>query len=476
MNETASPQRAVWTWIAALVGVFMVAIDTLVVTNALPVIRVDLHAGLPDLEWTVNAYTLTFAVFLLSAASLADRFGRRRVFAIGMLVFTAASAAAAAAPDVETLIAARAVQGLGAAVVLPLTLTLLTSVVPPEKRGHAFGIWGAMVGLGVALGPVIGGSITQYWSWNWIFWINVPVGVLLLPMLLRVRESRGGAGRLDVIGTLVVTVGLLGIVYGLIRSEGSGWSDPLTVVAVGGGALLVLLFLVWEGRTRAPMLPLGLFRDRGFSLSAAIALIMPFGMFGSVFFGAQYLQTVLGYGPLEAGVRTLPWTAMPMIAAPVSGVLTERLGGRPLLIVGLALQTAGIGWLAAVEGTHTAYWHLVPPFVLAGVGMGLFLPAIARVAIGSAPANMEGVASGVTNALRQLGTVLGVTTLATIFAHYGGYLTKDSFVDGMVPAHYVGAAVLGVGTLLAVLLPGRRPVEQQSETSPVGVADPALTR
>src|SRR5947207_148383 len=364
--------RALWTYIVSGVAVFMVSMDNLVVTNALPVIRVDLGTGLEGLEWTVNAYTLSFAVFLLTGAALGDRFGRRLLFGLGLAVFTAASAAAGLAPDINALVVARAVQGVAGAIVMPLALTLLASVVPPARRGLAFGAWGAMSGLGVALGPVIGGAITQYSSWQWIFWINVPVGILLLPLVALVRESRGGAGRLDLVGTVLATTGLFGVVYGLVRGNGHGWASGQVLTGLVGGGVLLLAFVAWETRAAAPMVPLRLFASRGFALTNLISLVMAFGMFGAVFLLAQFLQTVQHYSPLESGVRTLPWTAMPVLAAPIAGVLTDRIGGRRIVAPGLALQAAGVGWSADVTAPGTPYSHLVVPFVLAGTGMGLF--------------------------------------------------------------------------------------------------------
>lgn len=468
MTQAKTQSSPGWTWLAALVAVFMVAIDTLVVTTALPVIRTDLHVGIEGVEWTVNGYTLTFAVFLLTGAALGDRYGRRLMFGIGLTVFTLASAGAALSTTIGELVAARVVQGFGAAIVLPLTLTLLASVVPPEKRGHAFGLWGAMVGLGIALGPVIGGSITESASWQWIFWVNVPVGIILLPLLALVRESRGGAGRLDLVGTVLVTAGLFGVVYGLIRGNDRGWSSAPVLTGLVAGGVLVLLFVAWEARSRTPMVPLGLFRRRGFSLTMLATIIMPFGVFGSVFLMAQYLQNALGYSPLAAGVRTLPWTAMPMIAAPISGRLVDKIGGKPLLILGFLLQTVGIGWLAFTVDADVTYGKLVIPFILTGLGLGVFLPPIAGLAIGFAPPELEGVASGTSNAIRQLGTVLGVSVAGALFSAYGGYASKAAFSDGLVAAYKVAAVTLGVGFLIALVIPNFIPTAHETaHTEPV---------
>jgi EmrB/QacA subfamily drug resistance transporter len=462
-------RKALWTYLVSGIAVFMVAMDNLVVTNALPVIRVSLGTGLEGLEWTVNAYTLVFAVFLLPGAALGDRFGRRRVFTVGLAVFTAASAAAALAPNVDALIAARAVQGLGGAIVMPLTLTLLASVVPPERRGLAFGLWGGMSGLGVALGPVIGGGITEYASWQWIFWINVPIGILVLPMVALVRESRGGAGRLDPLGVLLVIAGLFGVTFGLVRGNSHGWTSGGVLTGLIGGGLLVAAFLVWEWFASAPMVPLPMFTNRGFSLINAVSLLMSFGMFGAVFLSAQFLQTVQGYSPFAAGLRTLPWTAMPVIAAPLSGLLSDRIGGRRVVAIALALQAAGLAWLSLQVSPTLAYGRLVPPFVLAGLGMGLFFAPAARMTLGFAPRQLEGVASGTSNALRQLGTVLGIAVLSSVFASYGGYRSGQQFVDGLAVAQMVGAVALAVAALLAVAIPARMPVPSvESADTPSG--------
>jgi EmrB/QacA subfamily drug resistance transporter len=313
-----------------------------------------------------------------------------------------------------------------------------------------------MSGLGVALGPVIGGAITEYASWQWIFWVNVPVGLLLLPLIALVRESRGGAGRLDLAGTALITAGLFGIVYGLVQGNGHGWtSGPVLAGLIGGGALLAA-FVGWQARTSAPMLPLEMFASRGFTLANVVALVMSFGMFGAVFLLAQFLQTVQGYSPLEAGVRTLPWTAMPALAAPVAGALTDRIGAARIVAAGLALQAVGIGWLAAIITPALAYSDMIAPFVLGGLGMGLFFAPITRLVLGFVPARLEGVASGTSNAVRQLGTVLGVAVLGAIFSAQGGYASGEQFVDGVVPAATVGAVALAAGAILALAIPRPR--------------------
>jgi EmrB/QacA subfamily drug resistance transporter len=457
---TAKSQM-LWTFAITSVALFMVTLDNLVVTTALPVIRDDLGASLEELEWTVNAYTLTFAVLLLTGAALGDRFGRRRVFVIGLAIFTAASAAAALAGSSNELIAARAIQGLGGAIVMPLTLTILSDAVSPERRGIALGAWGGIGGLAVALGPLVGGAIVEGISWQWIFWLNVPIGLLLIPVaLLRLRESHGPYGRLDLIGLVLSGIGLFGIVWGLIRGNVVGWSSPEIVVTLFGGIVVLVLFVLWELRAEAPMLPMRFFSTRAFSAANLASLFMFFGMFGSIFLLAQFLQTVQGYSPFSAGLRILPWTVMPIFVAPVAGALSDRIGGRPIMVTGLTLQAVGLTWLGSVMSPTVAYSSLIPGFVVSGIGMALFFAPVANVVLSAVLPHEEGQASGANNAIREAGGVFGVAVLASVFGRYGGYESGQSFVDGLTPAIYVGAAVVFAGALAALAIPRtRRPAK-----------------
>jgi EmrB/QacA subfamily drug resistance transporter len=449
--------KTLWTFVITSIALFMVTLDNLVVTMALPSIRLDLGATIEDLEWTVNAYTLSFAVLLLTGAALGDRFGRRRLFAIGLGIFTLASAAAALAPNVEMLIAARAVQGVGGAIITPLTLTILSAAVPPDKRGLALGAWGGIGGLGVALGPVIGGAVVEGLSWQWIFWLNVPLGIVLAPLAARrLTESFGPDSRLDLPGLGLVSVGLFGIVLGLVRGNSIGWGSPEILGSLILGATFVVAFVFWELRAQAPMLPMRFFRNRTFAATNVASLFMFFGMFGSIFLLAQFLQTVQGYSPLSAGLRTLPWTAMPIFVAPIAGALSDRIGGRPLMALGLAMQAIGLGWLAAISSPTVPYGDLVPAFVVSGIGMALFFAPVANVVLSSVRREEEGKASGTNNAIRELGGVFGVAVLASVFSRYGGYGTPAAFVDGLVPAVWVGAAVVAAGATAALLVPRRR--------------------
>ena len=340
--------KLLWTFAITSTALFMTTLDNLVVTTALPVIRRDLHAGLSGLEWTVNAYTLTFAVLLLTGAALGDRLGRRRVFAIGVGTFTAASAAAALAPSIAVLDIARAVQGLGGALVMPLTLTILSAAVPAEKRGLALGAWGGISGLAVAFGPLVGGAVVSGISWHWIFWLNVPFGLLLIPLALsRLDETYGPAQRLDLGGLVLASSGLFGIVWGLVRGNAVGWGSAQIVGSLVLGLAVLAAFVAWEIRTPDPMLPMRFFRNRTFSLANLASLFMSFGMFGSIFLLAQFFQTVQGYSPLGSGLRILPWTAMPIFVAPIAGALSDRIGGQRLMTVGLVLQSTGLVWIGA---------------------------------------------------------------------------------------------------------------------------------
>src|SRR5262245_20279178 len=340
---------AAWTFAITSIALFMVALDNLVVTTALPVIRAELGSSLQDLEWMVNAYTLTFAVLLLTGAALGDRFGRRRMFIVGVIIFTIGSAAAALAPSSSVLILARATQGVGGAIVTPLTLTILSAAVSAERRPLALGAWGGIGGLAIAIGPVVGGAIAQGVNWHWIFWLNVPVGIVAAILAyFRLEESYGPEGRLDIVGLGLGSAGLLGLVWSTIHGNDLGWTDPQIIGGYVIGALLLVGFVIWEGRTAAPMLPLHLFRSRGFTAANVASLLMYFGMFGSVFLLAQFFQVVQGLNPFEAGLRVLPWTAMPAFVAPIAGLLSARIGARPIVVGGLALMSAGLAWLAAI--------------------------------------------------------------------------------------------------------------------------------
>ncbi len=449
-----STQR--WTLALASLAGLMVSLDTLVVTTALSTIRLDLHASLAQLEWTVNAYNLSFAVLLMTAAALGDRFGRRRLLAAGVGLFVAASIGSALAPSVGALIAGRALQGVGAALVTTLALAVVGTAFPPERRGAALGIFFAVNGLAVASGPLVGGAVVEGISWHWIFWINVPLGLALIPLVLaRVPESRGPESKLDLRGLALVTGGMLGIVWGLVRANTAGWGSPEIVATLGGGLLLVAAFVAWQLRAPDPMLPMRFFRSRAFSAGNAAIFCAVGSLFCGVFFMAQFLQTGLGYGPLGAGLRLLPWTATLFFVAPVAGALVDRIGERPFLVLGPALQATGMGWIALIAHPGMPYGELIAPLMVAGVGISMSFPAAQNSVVGAVPAEAIGKASGTNMTMRELGGVFGIAIGVAAFAGAGSYATPAAFSDGFVAAMTVSAGLSVLAAGAGLLLPSR---------------------
>jgi EmrB/QacA subfamily drug resistance transporter len=358
---------------------------------------------------------------------------------------------------------------------MPATLSLLISVFSDAReRAMAIGLWAATAGLGVALGPVVGGAVVDGISWHWIFWLNVPIGVALVPLSRRyLTESYGPAGRLDLPGIGLAGLGLLGVVFGIVRGEALGWTSTPVVASIAAGLVLLVAFLAWERRAPAPMLPLRFFRSRAFAATNGASLAMFFGVFGSIFLLSQFFQTTQGISPLESGLRVLPWTIMPMFVAPIAGLLSDRIGARPLMATGLALQAIAIAWLAAVTTPTVAYASIIVPFVLAGTGMALVFAPAANSVLGAVRADEAGQASGATNAIRELGGVLGVAVLASVFTANGSYASPQEYVDGMNAALPIGAAVLGLGALTSLFIPGLRRPETVRTTAPPALADAA---
>jgi EmrB/QacA subfamily drug resistance transporter len=459
---TRLSEKAVTRWVVVLTGIgsLMAALDTLVVSTALSTIRVDLGASVEQLEWTVNAYNLSFAVLLITGAALGDRYGRRNLYAAGLGLFAAASAACALAPDVGWLIGARAVQGAGAALVMPLGLALLSAAFPPERRGTAIGIFSAITGVSVASGPLVGGAVVEGINWEWIFWLNVPIGLVAIPLVLtRMRESFGSDTGLDIRGLALVTGGALGIVWGLVRGNQAGWGSLEVVASLAVGALLIAVFIAWELRAREPMLPMRFFRSRGFSAGNAAMFFTFASLFGAVFFYAQLLQTVFDYGPLDAGLRLLPWTATFITVAPIAGALADRIGERPLMVGGLSLQAVGMAWLALIAEPGMAYSELLGPFIVAGVGVSMAIPSAQNSVVGSVALDAVGKAAGTNSMMRELGGVFGIAVVVAVFAATGGYASATEFADGFGPAIGVAAGLSFAGMLAGLALPGRRAAE-----------------
>ncbi len=454
MTTSSTTPRAGWTFAIVSVALFMSTLDNLIVGVALPSIRADFGSTLEALQWTVNAYTIAYAVLLLTGAALGDRFGRKRVFMLGLGVFTFASALSALAPSAQALIAARALLGVGAAMVTPLTLTLLSEAVPVERRAAAIGAWAGIGGLGVAMGPVVGGAVVNGLAWQWIFWLNVPIGLILLALSTRfLTESRGPNAKLDLPGVGLASVGLTSLVFGIVRASDIGWSAAATLASLSTGAILLIGFVVWEHRSPAPMLPLRFFKSRAFTATNLTGMAMFFGVFGSIFFLAQFFQTVQGMTALQSGLRTLPWTAAPMVVSPIAGVLAGRYGARPFLVTGMLLQSISLLWLSMVSDANVVYSELIVPFILGGIGMGLVFATSASAVLAAVSEQEAGQASGAANMLRELGGVLGVAVLATVFSTYGSYASPEAFADGMTAALPVGAAITLAGAIAASLVP-----------------------
>jgi EmrB/QacA subfamily drug resistance transporter len=458
---TEQSEKSAKGWVLALTSVasFMVALDALVVTTALSTIRLDLDASIEALEWTVNAYNLSFAVLLLTGAALGDRFGRRRMFVAGLALFVAASAACALAGSVGWLIAARAVQGAGAALVMPLAMALLSVAFAREERAKALGIFSSVTGLALIAGPVVGGAIAQGVAWQWIFWINLPIGFVAIPFALRnIRESVGSGTGLDFVGLALVTAAALEVVWGLMRASSAGWADVEVVASLAAGFLLACAFVAWELRTREPMVPMRLFHSRAFSSGIAASFLFYASMYGTLFFLPQFLQVAQGQGPLVAGLQLLPWTATLFVFAPIGGVLVNRFGERRLVVLGLLLQAAGFAWIALIVTPGLGYANLVAPLIVAGAGVSLAMPAAQNAVLSAVAPSEIGKASGIFNMWRFLGGVFGVAIQVAVFATTGGVGSAGLFSAGFTTAIGLAAVLSLVAGLVGMWLPGRHAV------------------
>ncbi|HEX6348959.1 MAG TPA: DHA2 family efflux MFS transporter permease subunit [Candidatus Dormibacteraeota bacterium] len=455
MNEN---RGSLWTLAVTTVAFFMVTLDALVVITALPALHRELGGDLSALDWTVNAYLLTFAAGIVPAAALGDRFGRRAVYGLGLLLFAGASAACALAPGIAELIAARAVQGLGAAVIAPLSLTLLTSAFPATRRGAIVGIWGGVGGLAVAAGPLVGGAVTQGLSWHWIFWVNVPIGVAaaILARLVLARSPRSAAG-LDLPGSVLVAAGAGAAAWGLVRASTAGWLDPAVLALLALGLGLLAGFAVWESRAAEPMMPLRLFRAPGFGAAVAVSFLMTGSIISAAFLMSEYFQLGLRYSPLETGLRFLPWTATPLVVAPLAGVISDRIGRRGVMAAGLLLQAVGLTWVAVLATNASGYAPFIAPLVLAGVGVSMALPLAPTAALSAVHPTDLGKASGVTNTLQRLGGVFAVALVSAVFGA-GTHLDSAATVSAALrPALEVSAGLSLLGGLAALAVVARRP-------------------
>jgi EmrB/QacA subfamily drug resistance transporter len=458
-QSTRSPvarPRVAATLILASLGAFVTSLDVVVVSTALPSLRAHLGANLPDLEWTINAYNLAFASLMLTGAALGDRFGRKRLYILGLGLFTLSSVACAVAASAGELIAARTVQGAGAALVLPLSLTLISEAFPAEKRGTAIGIWGGITGLGVATAPLLGGAVIQGIGWQWIFWINVPVGVVAAAASsFLLAESRGLRPRLDLAGLPLIVAGLFALVWAPVRAPSVGWGSREVIGALTAGAVLIAAFALWQRRAPVPMMPVEYFRRRAFSSAGAVAFLFSFALIGSVFWIAQMLQVGLGYSPLASGIRMLVFTMMPIVFAPLSGIVADRIGTRPVMVAGLLLMGGGLAWLALNMQAGTGYSALIAAFAVAGIGISLVFPTLANAAVSSVPAADAGVAAGSNNTLREAGGLFGVAVLAAVFTANGSYASPAGFMHGLRFVLLVAALVALAAVIPALLGPSR---------------------
>jgi EmrB/QacA subfamily drug resistance transporter len=446
-----------WVIVLTALGSLMAALDTLVVATAIPTIRTDLGATLPELEWTVNAYNLSLAVLLVPAAVVGDRLGRARCYAVGLGVFALASVGCALAPSADALIAMRAVQGAGAALLMTLGLALLTSAFPAERRGQAVGLYSAVTGIAVASGPLVGGLVIEGLNWQWIFWINVPIGLLAVPLVLRyVPESRVPDSTLDVPGVALLAGGCFALVWAMVRSATVGWDAPEVVGALVGGLFLLGVLVWWERRAPHPLIPGSLLARRGFTAGNVAAFLTLASLFSAVFFYGQLLQFVLGDSPLEAGLGLMAWTGTFILVAPGAGAFADRIGERPLLAVGLTVQAGAMLWIAGVVGTGSGYLDVLGPFVVGGVGVSLAVPCGQSAVVSAVDDRDVGTAAGVNATMRELGGVVGIALTVAVFGAYGGDGSPQQFIDGFVPAMVTAAALSAAGAAAGLAVPARR--------------------
>ena len=444
-------RTAIWALALTSVAFFMTALDALVVITALPAVHASLGGSVSTLEWTVNAYTLTLAAGIITAAALGDRLGRKRIYVVGLLLFTAASAACALAPNTGLLIGARVIQGLGAALITPLSLTILASELPVQRRGAIVGIWGAIGGLAIAGGPLVGGAVVQGLDWHWIFWLNVPIGLGAAVLTMsRLPESRGPAASLDLPGVALATVGAVALAWSLVRTADVGWGSPQVIAALILAAVLIAAFVAWERRASEPMLPLRLLRNPAFAAANATGFLMFASITSAAFLMAQYFQLGLGYSPMSTGVRFLPWTLTPLLIAPSAGALADKIGSRPLMLLGLAMQGAGLVWIALAATSTAGYGWFVPPLIIAGVGISMAMPTVPTAALSAVPPADIGKASGVQNTLQRFGAVFGVAIVAAVFSANGHLGSPASVISGFRPALAAAAGLSVIGALAAL--------------------------
>jgi EmrB/QacA subfamily drug resistance transporter len=477
MTNTRSPSARTATqlrWVLGLTSTayFMVVLDALVVITALPRMQHDLHANVASLQWTVNSYGIAFAAGIITAAALGDRFGRRRVFNLGLALFTLSSAACALAPNAADLVAARTVQGLGAAAVLPLSLTILTTAFPAQRRGMIVGIYGGLAGLAVAAGPLVGGVITQALNWHWIFWLNVPIGIVAIALATRLLpESHGAPERLDLPGVTLVTAGVVSLVWALVRANDVGWSSPEIVGTLLAGCALLVAFVGWERRVREPMVPMRLFHSRAFAVGNITMFLMSGATFSAAFLITQEFQFARGYSPISTGVRLLPFFATPMLISPLAGALSDKIGRRPIMVTGLTLQALGFAWVAARGSLHTSWVELVLALLVAGIGISMALPTVPTAVLSSVAETEMGKASGINFMAQRFGTVFAIAIASAVFSAHGSLGNPTTVTAGFRPALWscVIFAALAAVTSVAISTRSSRLSDDNKDNDEAGV-------
>jgi EmrB/QacA subfamily drug resistance transporter len=456
-----------WTLGAVSVGLFMIMLDNTVVNVALPSMRRSLHMSLSELEWVVAGYALTFAAFMLIGGKLADFLGRRLIFMIGLGVFTGASLACGLAPNGGFLIGARIVQGLGGALMNPATLSIIAATFAPRERGRAIGIWAGVSAMALAIGPLVGGLLTEHVNWNWIFFINVPVGLLgLLAIPIFIDESRDTTAeqRLDVPGLATSALGLFSLTYAFIEANSYGWSSGRIIGAFVVAVAALTTFVLLERHQRAPMLDLSLFRNRTFGGANAAMLFVGLAMFGTFFYVSLYMQNVLGYSPVQAGASFLPMTILIILIAPRAGALTDRVGSRWLVGTGMTLLAVMLFYYTTL-GANESFWALLPGLLIGGFGMGLTMTPVTAAAMSAVSVDKAGVGSAVLNSARQVGGSLGIAVMGAIVAGSSNYLT------GFHDALRVGSLLCLAGAAVAVLA-----IRKIEHRQPAPAAEVAVSR
>jgi EmrB/QacA subfamily drug resistance transporter len=461
--------RKWWTLVAVSFGLFMIMLDNTIVNVALPTIQSSLHLQISELEWVVTGYALTFGALMLTGGKLADLMGRRRIFVVGLVIFTASSLACGLADEASLLIGARVVQGVGAALMNPATLSIIVATFPARQRGTAIGIWAGVSALALAIGPLVGGVIAENLSWSWIFFINVPVGVLgVAAAYLFIDESRDTSQeqRPDVPGLVTSTLGLFALSYALIEANNYGWTSARILISFGIAAVSLTAFVVLEHFQRLPMLELGLFRNRGFAGANTVMLLVGLAMFGVFFYVSLYVQRVIGYSPIEAGASFLPWTVLIIILAPMAGRLSDRVGPRPLVVGGMVVITGSLLIFASL-GENATFWNLLPAMLLGGVGMSAAMAPVTAAAMQSVRPDKAGVGSAVLNSMRQVGGSLGIAIMGAIVAASAapGQGNPADFLRGFHHALITAAVLTVLGAMIAAFtLPGRP--RRESERAP----------